>query len=77
MSYCINRAVSISPDPFAPFFRRIDELLDPELVEAANMLAEWREKYQNEITVRTKKRWWRRMFKVSGKEERRNRKRRS
>jgi siroheme synthase (precorrin-2 oxidase/ferrochelatase) len=57
--------------------RRIDELLDPELVEAANMLAEWREKYQNEITVRTKKRWRRRMFKVSGKEERRNRKRRS
>jgi hypothetical protein len=53
------------------------EFFDPELVEAANMLAEWREKYQNEITVRTKKRWWRRMFKVSGKEERRNRKMRS
>jgi hypothetical protein len=53
------------------------EFFDAELVEAANMLAEWREKYQNEIMVRTKKRWWRRMFKVSGKEERRNRKRRS
>jgi hypothetical protein len=53
----------------AALFRRIDELLDPELVEAANMLAEWREKYQNEITVRTKKRWWRRIRWVQNAEE--------
>ena len=33
---------------------RLDALLDPERTEEANMLAEWREKYENEITVRTK-----------------------
>ena len=40
---------------------RIDALTDPERVEDANMLAAWREKYMNEITERTKKRWWRRL----------------
>ena len=40
---------------------RIDALTDPERVEDANMLAGWREKYKNEITERTKKRWWRRL----------------
>lgn len=39
-------------------FERIDALLDPESVQEANMLAAWREKYKNEITVRTKLRWW-------------------
>ena len=43
--------------------RRLDALTDPERVEDANMLAAWREKYENEITVRTKKRWWRRLVK--------------
>lgn len=33
---------------------RLDALLDPERTEEANMLAEWRAKYENEITVRTK-----------------------
>ena len=42
---------------------RIDALTDPERVKAANMLAEWRERYVNEITERTRKRWWRRMLK--------------
>ena len=42
---------------------RLDALTDPERVEDANMLAEWREKYANEITERTKRRWWRRMLK--------------
>ena len=42
---------------------RIDALTDPERVEDANMLAGWREKYKNEITERTKKRWWRRLLK--------------
>lgn len=40
---------------------RLDALTDSERVEDANMLAAWREKYANEITVRTKRRWWRRM----------------
>ena len=42
---------------------RLDALTDPGRVEDANMLAAWREKYANEITERTKKRWWRRLLK--------------
>ena len=42
---------------------RIDALVDPERVEDANMLREWRERYENEITVRTRKNWWRRLLK--------------
>ena len=42
---------------------RLDALTDPERVEDANMLAGWRERYANEITERTKRRWWRRMLK--------------
>ena len=45
---------------------RLDALTDPERVEDANMLAAWREKYANEITERTKKRWWRRLVKAIG-----------
>ena len=44
---------------------RLDALTDPERVEDANMLAAWREKYANEITERTKKRWWRRLLEKS------------
>ena len=43
---------------------RLDALTDPERVEDANMLAAWREKYANEITERTKKRWWRRLLRT-------------
>ena len=46
--------------------QRLDALTDPERVEDANMLAAWREKYANEITERTKKRWWRRLVKAAG-----------
>ena len=42
---------------------RIDALVDPERVEDANMLREWRERYENEITVRTRKKWWRKLLK--------------
>jgi len=45
--------------------RRLDALTDPERVEEANMLAAWREKYMNEITARTKKKWWRRLVKAA------------
>ena len=41
---------------------RIDALVDPERIEDANMLAGWRERYANEITVRTKNLWWRKML---------------
>ena len=48
-------------------FERLDALTDPARVEDANMLAAWREKYANEITERTKKRWWlRRLWKSAG-----------
>ena len=47
-------------------FERLDALTDPERVEDANMLAARREKYKNEITVRTKKLWWMRKWKKSG-----------
>ena len=40
---------------------RLDALTDPERVEDGNMLAEWKAKYENEITVRMKSHWWRRM----------------
>ena len=45
---------------------RIDALLDPRRVDDANMLAAWRAKYESEITLRTKRRWWRRLWKMSG-----------
>ena len=48
---------------------RIDALVDPEAVEDANMLREWRERYEREITVRTKSRWWRRLMKWTGKRD--------
>ena len=41
---------------------RIDALVDPERIEDANMLAGWKGKYANEITVRTKYSWWRKML---------------
>ena len=48
-------------------FERLDELTDPARVEDANMLAAWREKYANEITERTKRRWWlKRLWKCAG-----------
>ena len=47
----------------AALMARLDTLTDPWRVEDANMLAAWREKYSNEITERTKRRWWRRMLK--------------
>ncbi len=40
---------------------RLDALTDPERVDETNMLAGWRAKYENEITVRRKSLWWRRM----------------
>jgi hypothetical protein len=51
--------------------RRLDALTDPRRVEDTNMLAAWREKYANEITERTKKRWWRRIASAAGEKVRR------
>jgi hypothetical protein len=54
--------------------RRLEALTDPKRVEDANMLAVWREKYANEITERTKKRWWRRLARAAGEKVRRGKK---
>jgi len=40
---------------------RLDALTDPERVEEANMLEGWKAKYENEITVRMKSLWWRKL----------------
>ena len=45
---------------------RIDDLCDPERIKDANMLEEMREKYRNEITVRTNSSRWRKLLQVSG-----------
>ena len=45
-------------------FERLDDLTDPARIEDANMLEGWRRKYENEITVRNKGRWWRRLQKL-------------
>ena len=42
---------------------RIDSLVDPETVDDANMLREWLKKYEDEITVRTKNKWWKKLLK--------------
>jgi len=48
-------------DSVTALFERLDALTDPERVEDANMLEGWRRKYESEITVRTKWRWWKKL----------------
>ena len=55
------------PDNATRTIQRLDELLDPERVEDATMLKAWKERYENEITMRTKSRWVDRLFKMVGK----------
>ena len=50
------------PDNATRTIQRLDELLDPERIEDATMLKAWRERYENEITVRTKSRWFGKLF---------------
>ena len=54
------------PDNVTRTITRIDELLNPEYVEDTTMLNAWKGKYKNEITVRTKNRWMKRLFKRTG-----------
>ena len=57
------------PDNATRTIQRLDELLDPERVEDATMLRSWKERYGNEITLRTKSRWLDRLFgRWAGKE---------
>ena len=62
------------PDNATRTIQRLDELLDPERVEDATMLKAWKERYENEITMRTKSRWVDRLFKMVGKCEGRGKK---
>ena len=62
------------PDNATRTIQRLDELLDPERIEDATMLKAWRERYENEITMRTKSRWVDRLFKMVGKCEGRGKK---
>ena len=55
------------PDNATRTIQRLDELLDPERVEDATMLRSWKERYGNEITMRTKSRWLDRLFKKTDK----------
>lgn len=62
-----EEVVGVTRRSATALFERIDALLDPLRVEDANMLAEWRGKYENEITERTKRVWWgKRLWKRSG-----------
>ena len=56
------------PDNATRTIERLDELLDPERVEDATMLRDWKERYENEITMRTKSRWFKRLFGTRRKE---------
>ena len=58
------------PDNATRTIQRLDELLDPERVEDATMLRSWKERYGNEITMRTKSRWLDRLFRRHKKIER-------
>ncbi len=43
---------------------KLKDLTDPNAVEDANMLAEWKRFYENKITVRTKSTWSRRLLRA-------------
>lgn len=55
--------VAQEPKSRTAFIDRIDGFLDPDRVEEATTLRAWRERYANEITVRTKLRWRGRLWK--------------
>jgi hypothetical protein len=58
----IYRELSAGVENATQMILKIDAFLDPDRVEEATMLAIWRERYQNEITVRNKSMWVRRMM---------------
>jgi hypothetical protein len=56
----IFREISVGVKSATGIMQKIDSYLDPLRVEEATTLAVWRERYRNEITVRNKRKWWRR-----------------
>jgi hypothetical protein len=57
----IYREISTDVKSATGIILKIDSYLDPARVAEATTLAVWRERYRNEITVRNKKKWWRRL----------------
>ena len=57
----IYREISAEVKSATGIILKIDSYLDPARIEEATTLAVWRERYRNEITVRNKKKWWRRL----------------
>ena len=61
------RQITELPEPLAVArLDRIDAYVDPEQVEEATTLADWRKRYGREITVRTKSKWLKRLWKRAG-----------
>ena len=58
----IYRELSAGVENATQMILKIDAFLDPDRVEEATTLAIWRDRYQNEITVRNKSTWLRRMM---------------
>ena len=56
------------------FWKVCKKLAKEERIEDATMLKAWRERYENEITMRTKSRWVDRLFNMVGKCEGRGKK---
>ena len=54
----VTKGVAVNPTALV---KRIDDLVDPERIEDANMLDAWRKRYAEKITERTKERWWRKV----------------
>ena len=57
----IYREISAEVKSATGIILKIDSYLDPARIEEATTLAVWRERYRNEITVRNRKKWWRRL----------------
>jgi hypothetical protein len=62
----IYREISAEVESATGLILKIDSYLDPARVEEATTLAVWRDRYRNEITVRNKKKWWRRLVGKGG-----------
>ena len=52
----VTKGVAVNP---TALIKRINDLVDPERIEDANMLDAWRKRYAEKITERTKTKWWR------------------
>ena len=59
-------ASGLSREELSALLDRIDAYVDPEQVEEATTLADWRKRYGLEITVRTKSKWLKRLWKRAG-----------